>query len=198
MTTRNPLLFANFCFSLRHMQCDMAAVLCLAVFLCALPCRAGSGRQHGDNAPLLCKALQKVEAASKLSPTERYEDKYNSFAKALGEAERYYLKIVERGPVAGEVVLLSLFDDYQEAATFWRAYMNDRVFVKRRDRTWEPSYLVKRDPWPSWLEERFPGLIGATQEKGENGYYISGDKALDYIFRQLGRQVRELRCDAGS
>jgi hypothetical protein len=168
--------------------------LCLAVFLFGPPRPAGAGIRHDNNAALLCKALQKVEETSILSPTERYEDKYNSFSKALTEAERYYVKIVERGPLAGEGILLSIFDDYQEAATFWRAYMNDRVFVKSEDKTWEPSYLVDRDPWPSWLEERFPGLIGAIGQKGENGYYISGDKALDYIFRQLGRQVRELRC----
>ncbi len=168
--------------------------LCFAIFLFGPQRPAGAGTRHDDNAALLCKALQKVEEASILSQTEQYEHKYNSFSKALTEAERYYVKIVERGPLAGEGILLSIFDDYQGAAAFWRAYMNDRVFVKSEDKTWEPSYLVGRDPWPSRLEERFPGLIAAVGQKGENGYYISGDKALDYIFRQLGRQVRELRC----
>jgi hypothetical protein len=113
----------------------------------------------------------------------------------MDDARAYYGKIVRRGPRGGEDVLLSLFDDYGEAEAFWRAYMNDRVFVKGRDKTAEPSYLLDSDPWPSRLEKRFPGLIGAEKEKGDNGYYITGDKALDYIFRQLGRRVDGLRCD---
>ncbi len=187
---------------LRMSQRRPAVIMCsrsllaslLAVFFLFLPRPAGAGGDRGDNAALLCSALQKVEQASKPSPTRQYEDIYGSFSKALDEAEGYYAKIVEKGPRPGEGVLLSIFDDYQEAAAFWRAYMNDRVFVKSQDKTWEPSYLVDRDPWPARLEERFPGLIGAIEQKGEDGYYITGDKALDYIFRLLGRQVEELRC----
>jgi hypothetical protein len=169
-------------------------VLCLVIFLFVLPRRAGAGDRHDNKATLLCRALHKVAAESRLSPTQRYENKYNGFLRALNEAETYYVKIAERGPRSGEGVLLWIFEDYQEAAAFWRAYMNDRVFVKSQNETFEPSYLVDRDPWPSRLEKKFPGLIGAIEEKGENGYYISGDKALDFIFSKLGREVEELRC----
>jgi hypothetical protein len=172
----------------------LVSTLCLAVILLVLPVRAAAGEQYGKDAALLCRAIHKAAAEAKLSPTQRYEDKYNDFAKAMDEAGRYYEKIVGRGPREGEGVLLSLFDDYREAAAFWRAYMNDRVFVQDQDKTWEPSYLVDRDPWPQRLEKRFPGLIGAVEEKGENGYYLTGDRALDYIIRQLSRQAEELRC----
>ncbi len=170
------------------------AALFLAVFLLAMAQRAGAGGPKDDNGVLLCRALQKVDEAARPSPTQRYEDIYNGYSKALSEADRYYTKILERGPRAGEGALLSIFDYYQEAATFWRAYMNDRVFVKRRDKTWEPSYPVDSNPWPAWLEERFPGLIRAVEEKGEKGYFITGDKALSYIFKQLGELVWELSC----
>jgi hypothetical protein len=169
-------------------------IFCLAVALLVLPGRVAAGDRHDDYAALLCKAIRRVAAESKLSPTQRYEDKYDGFSKAMDEAGRYYEKIDERGPHGEEGFLLSLLDNYRDVAAFWRACMNDRVFVKGRDKTGEPSYLVDRDPWPSWLEKRFPGLIGAIEEKGENGYYITGDKALDYIFRRLGRQVEALRC----
>lgn len=148
-----------------------------------------------DNAVrLLCLSLAEAEKASDLSATERYEDKYNDFSKALSKAERPYNKLLQLGPGYSESALVSLFEDYREAQEFWRAYMNDRVFVKRQDRTMEPTYLIDRDLWPERLESRFPGLISEVGEKDEKGDYISGDKALEYIFMKLSKRLKALGC----
>ena len=75
-------------------------------------------------------------------------------------------------------------------------YLNDRALLMRSSRLDKPTYSIHRNVWPPRLERIFPGLLEAIKEKDPAGEeYISGERALDYLFSMLRKKVRSFQDD---
>jgi hypothetical protein len=175
--------------SLRLSQTVVCALLiCLVLHSSSL---AGKPPDHVEEG-LLYNALLKVDSAAKLWVGEDYGEMYMRFSQSLSAAEIPYKKLLKSRPSAKGQMLLVIYEDYVEAHDFLKAYLNDKAVIMKTNRFFEPTYLLERDAWPARLEKRFPGLIAAIKEKDENGEFIEGRRALDFIFARIHDKLQSV------
>jgi hypothetical protein len=145
-----------------------------------------------DEESRLYHALLKVDSSAKLWVGEDYGEIYMRFSQSLSAAEIPYKKLLKSRTSNRGRMLFTIYEDYVAAHDFLKAYLNDKAVIMRTNRFFEPTYLLERDAWPARLEERFPGLIAAIKEKDENGEFIEGRRALDFIFARVHDRLQSL------
>lgn len=169
-------------------------VACIAILsLAGVSSPAGSVDSQGSaasNELRLYRSLQRVETSTRLWAGESYGDIYNDFSIELTGAGKFYRKVIESGPTRGGQLLITIYGDYRTVHEFMIAYLNDQALLMRVNIFFEPTYIVGRDRWPVILDRKFPGLINTIEEKGENGEYISGKKAIEYMLRKIRRKLK--------
>lgn len=178
----------------------LARIALCAVLTClVLPSAPNAGTPGNSTAvSLLYGALLKVEASVKLWAGEDYGDIYTRFSQSLSAAEIPYKRLLKSRPSGQGRIVMTIYEDYVEAHEFLKAYLNDKAVIMRANRFFEPTYLLERDAWPARLERRFPGLVKAIKEKDENGEFIDGRKALDFIFARIHDKLQSIYPDTSS
>jgi hypothetical protein len=165
-----------------------------AVLIClVLPFASLAGKPpHRADESRLYNALLKVESSAKLWVGEDYGEIYIRFSQSLSAAKMPYKNLLDSRTSGQGKKLLTIYEDYAEAREFLKAYLNDKAVIMRTNRFFEPTYLLDRDAWPARLEKRFPGLIKAIKENDENGEFIEGRRALDFIFASIRDKLQSV------
>lgn len=165
----------------------LSGIAVCTVFVCLILSSVSLAGKPDDRAAesRLYEALLKVDSSAKLWVGEGYGEIYTRFTQALSAASLPYKKLLKSGSSGRRKMLLTIYEDYAEAHDFLRDYLNDKAVIMRANRFFEPTYLLKRDAWPARLEKRFPGVIEALKEHDNNGEFIIGRTALDFIFARI-------------
>ena len=172
----------------------LSGIAVCTVFVCLILSSVSLAGKPDDRAAesRLYEALLKVDSSAKLWVGEGYGEIYTRFTQALSAASLPYKKLLKSGSSGRRKMLLTIYEDYAEAHDFLRDYLNDKAVIMRANRFFEPTYLLKRDAWPARLEKRFPGVIEALKEHDNNGEFITGRKALDFIFARIHDKLAAL------